>query len=166
MQVNLLYYSVGLGFLVILTAGIAYQALITWHKPGSRTFSLLMLSMTIWAAFYLLEIIVPSLPLKIAFRKALYLGMTMSAPLWLGFALRYSNMSAWWSKRGMIFLLAIPGIITFILGVTNETHGLIWPSLELSSENGLGPLKASFGPGFWLYTAVAYGFIAIGILIY
>ena len=165
MPVNLLVYSVCLGVLVLITTGIAFRTFLEWHRPGARTLGFLLLAMTIWAGFYLLEISVSSLPLKIAFRKILYLGMTLSAPLWLGFALRYTSLSVWWSQRGRVSILAIPGIIVFLLGVTNGSHQLIWGSMEMPA-GGLGPLRLTYGPGFWFYTTITYIFILLGIILY
>ena len=166
MQTNLLVFSYCLGFLVILIAGIAYRSLLEWRKPGARTFGLLMLAMMVWAAFYLLEIVLPFLPLKIISRKILYLGMSMSPPLWLGFALRYTGISNWWSLRGRVFLLTIPGAIAFVMGLTNDRHGLIWHSLSMESGRAYGPLEIEFGPVFWLFTVIAYLYIVSGMLIY
>ena len=166
MLISLVIYSVLLGLLVILIAGIAYRALFEWEKPGSRTLGFLMLSMLIWAAFYFIEIGVPSLPLKIVSRKILYLGMTTSAPLWLGFALRYTGLSPWWKSRGRIFILTIPGGLLFLLGLSNESHQLIWRSMRLSSNGSFGPLQIIHGPVFWFYAAVSYILIAMGVLVY
>lgn len=166
MQINLAIFSFCLVTLIILTSGIAYRTFLNWKKPGAKTFGFLMLAMMIWVIFYLCEITLPSLPLKIASRKILYLGMGISPPLWLGFALRYTGISPWWSKRGHVLLMTIPGITSFLLGLTNEAHKLIWTSLEMPSNGELGPLQITFGPGFWFFTAIAYLFIAIGFLVY
>lgn len=158
-------YLISLGCLVALTSGIAIRALINWHEPGARTLGFLMLSMAIWAGFYLLEIMYPSLPVKIAARKIMYLGMTMAPSLWLGFALRYTGIHTWWSKRGRTFLLTIPGLIAFLLGATNEYHLLIWKSMRMRVERPT-PLLLEFGAGFWFFAAIAYILIGIGIFIY
>ena len=86
METYLLVYLVCLAFLVILITGIGIRAFIDWQAPGARTLGSLMLAMAIWAGFYILEIMHPSLPIKIFARKLVYLGMTLSPPMWLGFA--------------------------------------------------------------------------------
>ncbi len=166
MQINLLIFSLCLGVLVVLTAGIAYRAFLDWQKPGAKTFGFLMLAMMIWSAFYLLEITLPSLSSKIIARKFLYLGMGIAPPLWLGFALRYTGINQWWIQRGRIFMLTLPGLIAFLLGLTNELHGIIWKSLEMPVNSVFGPLQIIFHPGFWLFTIIAYAFIGCGFLVY
>ena len=166
MLIDLGLFSFYLGVLVLLTLGIAGGAFLNWERPGARTFGFLMLSMMIWAAFYLCEIIAPSLPLKILCRKIMYLGMGISPPLWLGFALRYTGLAPWWSKRGRVFLMTLPGLASFFLGLTNENHGLIWKSLEMPPGHEIGPLHVIFGTGFWFFTVIAYFFIGMGFLVY
>ncbi|MBC7878797.1 MAG: diguanylate cyclase [Anaerolineales bacterium] len=166
MQFNLLVYSVSLGILVFITTAIASRTFLEWHKPGARTLGFLLLTMVVWAAFYLLEILLPSLPLKIAARKILYLGMTLSAPLWLGFALRYTSRNNWWTERGHIVLLTIPGCIAFFLGLTNESHQMIWTTMDMPSGSSFGPLHLTYGPGFWVFALIAYVFIAMGMFLY
>ncbi len=166
MLVNLLVYSICLGVLVLITTGIAFRIFLEWQRPGARTLGFLLLVMADWAAFYFLEIIAPSLPLKIASRKILYLGMTLSAPLWLGFALRYTSLSEWWSQHGRISILAIPGVVAFLLGMTNESHQLIWASMEMPADSSFGPLQLIYGPGFWVHATISYILISIGMLLY
>lgn len=163
---SLLVYSVCLAFLTLLTGGIAYRTLLEWRRPGARSLGFLMLAMMFWAGFYLLEISLPTLSLKIISRKILYFGMTLSGPLWLGFAIRYTGFSTWWSKPGRTTILTIPGFIAFLLGLTNDYHNLIWRSIEFPSEGSFGPLHLVNGPGFWVYTTLTYVFIITGVILY
>ena len=166
MQITLSIFTACLVILIFLTAGIAYRTFVGWKKPGARTFGFLMLAMTVWSAFYLLEIILPTISLKIASRKILYLGMGISPPLWLGFALRYTGINQWWSQRGRVFMLTVPGVIAFLFGLTNESHKLIWRSMEMPSGMTFAPLQITLGPGFWFFATIAYFFIGVGLLVY
>lgn len=165
MEITLSVYLICLSILVVIVTGIGLRAFIQWQSPGARTLGFLMLSMAIWAGFYLLEILNPALSVKVFARKLVFLGMTTSAPFWLGFALRYTGLGSWWAKSGRTFLLAIPGTIAFLFGLTNETHHLIWVSHSLSGA-AFAPLTLEYGPGFWVSTFIAYGLIAIGFIIY
>ncbi|MFN8434271.1 MAG: diguanylate cyclase [Anaerolineales bacterium] len=165
MEPALAVYLACLALLVIVLLGIAIRAFSHWKTPGTRTLGALILTMVIWAAFYLLEVIHPSLEVKILARKILYLGMTMSPPFWLAFALRYTGLGLWWSQRGRVFLFAIPGGIAFLLGLTNEYHHLIWTSLSLSHTKPI-LLIIEYGIGFWGYAILAYLQIFIGLVIY
>ncbi len=165
MDTSLTLYLFLLSTLIVITSGISIRVLRQWNVPGARTLGFLMLSMIIWAVFYLIEILHPDLAIKIWARKMLYLGMGLAPALWLGFALRYTGIHEWWSQRGRIFLLTIPAVLSFFLGLTNDSHGLIWVSHKLASTSP-APLMITYGPAFWFFTAIAYSLITIGVIIY
>jgi diguanylate cyclase (GGDEF)-like protein len=165
MDTFLTVYIFFLAILVVIITGTAIRAFINRQMPGALTFGALMVSMAVWAGCYLLEITHPAPPVKVFARKMLYLGMTLSPPIWLAFALRYTGLGGWWMKSGRIFLLGIPGGIVFLLGITNEYHHLIWESL-LPSNSAPAPLTVEYGIGFWFYTIVAYTMILAGIALY
>lgn len=158
-------YLICLAVLVVVITGIAARTFISWRAPGARTLGFLMVAMAIWAGFYFLEIAHPDPLVKVTARKMLYLGMTLSPPLWLGFALRYTGIGKWWSKRGRVFLLTMPGVIAFLLGITNEWHRLIWKTMSVT-QGSPSPLDLAYGPGFWFFTAIAYAMILAGIAVY
>src|SRR5689334_12205316 len=139
MSSSLVVYSICLLVLILLTIGIAYQAFFDLQKRSSRTLGILAFVMAFWGFFYLLELILPSYSLKLLSRKILYLGMTMSGPLWLAFALRYTGRLDWWIKRGRIATIFIPGILAFLFGLTNELHHLVWSKIEMPAA-GMGGL--------------------------
>ncbi|NWF64569.1 MAG: diguanylate cyclase [Chloroflexi bacterium] len=165
METYLSIYLISLFLLVSITAAISIHAFTHWQTPGARTLGLLMSSMTVWAGFYMLEILHPALGVKIAARKILYIGMALSPAFWLGFALRYTGWNTWWSQRGHVFLLAIPGGVACLLGLANEFHHLIWSSWALA-PGGPAPLILEYGAGFWFFTALSYTYILFGFLIY
>lgn len=158
-------YLICLALLVVVITGIAARTFVSWQTPGARTLGFLMMSMAIWAGFYFLEITHPDPPVKVFARKMLYLGMVMSPPLWLGFALRYTGIGKWWAIRGRVFLLTAPGIIAFLLGITNESHRLIWKTMSVTQESP-SPLDIAYGPGFWFFTVIVYAMILAGIVVY
>ncbi|MCQ3937616.1 MAG: hypothetical protein DPW18_11300 [Chloroflexi bacterium] len=165
MEISLPIYLICLGVLVIFTARVSLRAFNNWQEPGARCLGFLMLSMTVWSGFYMVEILHPDLSGKIAARQALYLGMTLSPPLWLGLALQYTGISKWWKEHNRIYLLSIPGFIVFLLGITNEQHRLVWTSMSMPA--GLtSPLVLEGGTAFWGHTVLAYIMIGAGVLIY
>lgn len=165
MEIFVPFYLICLAILVVLITGIAIRTFIAWQMPGARTLGFLMAAMAVWAGFYFFEILHPSLPVKIFARKMLNLGMALSPPLWLGFALRYTGIGKWWSKKGRVFLLTLPGIIAFLFGITNEYHHLIWKTISVAHESP-SPLNLEYGPGFWVFTVISYAMILAGIVVY
>lgn len=165
MEIFLPVYLICLAILVVIIMGIAIRTFIAWQTPGARTLGFLLVAMAVWAGFYILEIMHPALAVKVFALKMLYLGMVLSPPLWLGFALRYTGMGKWWSKKGRVFLLTLPGVMAFFLALTNESHHLIWQSISAGYESP-SPLKLEYGPGFWLFTTLSYATIMAGIVVY
>ncbi len=165
-MISLQVYIVCLGLVVLITAGLAYRAFFESHRPSSRTFGFLLSTMTIWAFFYLLEIVLSDISQKIVARKIAYLGMTLSAPFWFAFALRYTRFSEWWSQRRRNALLIIPGMAAFLFGLSNELHHFIWQTIKTPMNNDFGELVIIYGTGFWIYTTISYVFIAGGVFIY
>lgn len=158
-------YLICLAVLTVGITGIGVRAFAQGYAPGARILGLLMASMAVWAGFYLFEILSPGLPGKILARKALYLGMTLSPVFWFWFALRYTGIGTGKIKRKHIILLAIPGGIAFLLGLTNEAHHLIWKTLFLY-EHQPAPLGIVYGLGFWTYAILAYALILAGVAVY
>lgn len=165
MEVSLLVYLICLGSLVVFTTWVSLVCFNSWEKPGARVLGFLMTSMAIWSGFYVLEILQPELNGKILSRQILYLGMALSPPLWLVFAMEYTEISEWWLKKGRAFLLSVPGIAVFILGLTNEQHHLIWKTIT-APVDPIGALQFEYGPAFWAYTVLANLYIGAGCLIY
>lgn len=158
-------YLTCLAILTVIITGIGVRAFAKGRAPGARILGLLMASMAAWAGFYMIEILSPGLPGKILARKMLYLGMTLSPVFWLWFALRYTGIGMGKVGRKHIILLAIPGGIAFLLGLTNEAHHLIWKTLSLYDYQP-APLDIVYGAGFWIYTVLAYALILAGIAAY
>jgi diguanylate cyclase (GGDEF)-like protein len=165
MNTILILYAFFLFCLILLTAKIAYQAFFNSDGQGSHTLGLLVLAMTDWAFFYLLELFLPTLPLKILSRKIVYFGIAMSAPLWFAFVLRYTGRLNWWIKKRWVFWLFVPGFIICFLGLTNELHHLIWTKTKMPLS-GLGGLSLEYGPAFWAGAAYNYALIMLGMAIY
>lgn len=165
MSIYLSIYLTSLGILVIVITGIAIRAFLKQPQAGAGTFGFLMLSMAIWAGCYFLEIVLPEIPEKILARKFLYVGMSLAPPLWLAFALQYTDLSKWWAKESRALILTLPAIAAIIMGITNEKHLLIWKTL-ITTENLISPLHIEYGPVFWFFTVTSYLLIISGVIVY
>lgn len=159
-------YAVCLGILVLITTSVTYRAFLDRERPGSRTFGFLTSAITAWIFFYLMEIVLSDFPNKLMARKLLYAGMSMVAPLWLAFALRYTAFSKWWAQSGRIGLLTIPAVVATFLAATNEKHYLIWQSLKMPDGNSMGPLHLTYGGASYAFEFFAHLFFAAGCAIY
>lgn len=148
-----------------LTGSIAYYAFRHLTRLGALTLALLLTAMSGWSLLYAAELQAPSLAAKVIFAKLQYLSITTIPPLWLIFALQYTGRDHWltpWRRR----LLFVPAIVTCLLVLTNEWHGLIWRSVILDPRGHPELFVAGRGVGFWVHTTIAYGLIISGIVLY
>ncbi|GAB4198067.1 MAG: hypothetical protein OHK0022_16910 [Roseiflexaceae bacterium] len=152
--------------LVICCSGLvcALLAAWAWHQRSTRgavPFTLLMLGVSAWSLGYAMELVSVTLPAKIFWSKVEYVGIVTVPVAWVVFALRYVGRDHW-LKRHVIGLMALPSLLTLALVWTNEAHGLIWERVQLVPIGALIGWKASYGAGFWLFTAYSYVLLLIG----
>ena len=144
-------------YALMSSIAVVLLAMLAWHvwdrraAPGGMYFSLLMAACAEWALMNVLETIVLDLPSKILCSKLSYIGIVTAAPLCFLFALDYSHRQKWLSSKYIHALWIVPAIVLSLV-MTNEWHGLIWPTItpELTSEgivvaytHGIGILIAS-----------------------
>ena len=107
-------------------------AVLIWQRRKSRgaiPLALMMLSVVIWSFTSAFESVAITIPEKLFWSKAGYLGIASSAPLFYFFATQYTG----YSKKDYPFLSVLIWIIPFfmfILAATNEIHHLIWTSVS------------------------------------
>lgn len=148
-----------------LTGSIAYYAFRHLVRPGALTLVLLLTAMSGWSLLYAAELQSPSLAAKVHFAKLQYLAITTIPPLWLIFALQYTGRDDWLTplRRRLLF---IPAIVTCLLVLTNEWHGLIWRGVVLDPRGHPELFVAGRGVWFWVHTTIAYSLIIGGIALY
>ncbi|MDQ7034889.1 MAG: adenylate/guanylate cyclase domain-containing protein [Anaerolineae bacterium] len=144
-------------FLLILAALITLglSALIAWKEHKVTAFSLMMFACAVWSFFYVLELRSPLLADKVMWAKFQYLGIATLPTFWLLFAMRYTQHTAWLSRRNIFLLFIIP-LTTIVLVWTNEFHHLLWETNKLVTVGEVRILSNSYGMGFWLHTVSAY----------
>ena len=109
-----------------------------------------MLAAASWSAFTALEYAAVGIPGKVFWAKLEYLGVVSAPVFFLLLALEYHGSERWLSRRKLLFLAVIP-LITQMLALTNEAHGLIWSNFVPSSA---GQNLLIYGHGPWYYVGV------------
>ncbi len=153
---------------LLLVAGLyAVLGLYGWHRresPVGRIFTWLMAAMAVWSLGYGMEVFAGSLPQKIFWAEVEYPGIAAAPVLWLAFALEYTGRASLLTRRRWIPLSLIP-LITVALFWTNESHRLIWSSIDFVQYGGLILLAPSYGPMFWVNVVYSYALILLGSII-
>ncbi len=147
--------------LVYLTAAIPYAwlGIYAWRRRPARavaSFAWTMLSMSLWALTYSLEIFFPNLFSKLFFAQIEYIGIA-SVPVFLWFfAFEFTGRGHLLSFRARLLYWIIP-ILTIALVWTNPFHHLMWHNETVSVETGgLRLLNVQYGTFFWLHVIYSY----------
>ena len=153
---------------VALIINAAFAILVTgllWPRraiPGGLPLALLMLAVAEWSLTDGLQNAAVGTPTKVFWSKVSYLGITSSPVLLFTFALEYSHIKKWLTRRNLILLFAIP-VITLIMAITNEWHRLVWSSFTPSPVPDSNILI--YGHGAWFWVAVSYIYILLSTAI-
>jgi PAS domain S-box-containing protein/putative nucleotidyltransferase with HDIG domain len=160
-QQSILYIGVS-SIAAIIVLWIAFFSLRRRGTPGVSYFSLLMLAVAAWTLASAGEVAAATMASKIIWAKFAYLGIVSAPPAWFLFAMGYGQRAHWLTYRRSLVFWMMPAF-TFGLVVTNEWHGLIWPSIQSSSEPN-APLVYAHGIGFWTHTVYSYVLLFVGTL--
>jgi PAS domain S-box-containing protein len=145
--------------LLLAATTSAVLALYAWKRrntTGAITLALLMFAVAEWSLGYAIEIGSTSLPSKLFWVKAQYLGIAVVGPAWLAFALQYTGREKWITRQNMALLFFEPLVIILLMW-TNEIHGLIWRDFKIiEPAAGLLLLDPSYGAAFWVHVGYSY----------
>jgi signal transduction histidine kinase len=129
--------------------------------PGAATFIWLMSAIALWCLTSAFHGLAPTLDEKILWAKVQYVGICAVPPLWFLFLAQYVG-SPWADDRRLHVALATIAGVTIILAYTNETHHLVWSSVQLSPA---GAAIYNHGPWFWLAAAYHYLLMLGGMVV-
>jgi len=151
--------------LYLIPAGIsAVLAVYGWrHRSDeARPFSLLMAAVAFWSACHALSVASSTFEGTLFWSQIQYGGIVLVGPLWLLFAMAYTNR--WRQAPGAIQIgLLIPAALAYAAVLTNGWHQMWWTSIALDTSRPFGSLAVTRGPLFWLHTTFSYACVLIGI---
>lgn len=94
--------------------------------------------------------------------KAQYFGIALTPPFWLTTALAYVGSREWLKPRHISAYFLVP-IITIVVALTNDWHGLLWERFVPVTTNA--DADVAYGKWFAVHTAYSYAIGAVGSLI-
>ncbi|SMB79237.1 histidine kinase N-terminal 7TM domain-containing diguanylate cyclase [Deinococcus hopiensis] len=137
----------------MLTVGLALVAA-GRQTAAARTFSALMVGLSVWTLCYVLELCSPTQEGKSLWVMAKYLGASPTPALWFVFCLQATGRADWLRRPFLRGALTFWPLLTLGVVWTNGAHGLMWTDLRL--EPGLPELQTKHGAYFWVYAAGIY----------
>lgn len=162
-----LQYSPYGAVLMLNTFIILILAIYCYNKRSSSLhtyFILLMVSVFFWCFGSAMEFFSVEMEAKIFWIKISYIGVTTAAPLWLVFVLKYVKYNKYLKKSYLGLLFLIP-LTVLTMGLTNEWHWLLWPSITPTSNVPGSFLIYEHGPVFWTNIVYSFMLVLTGIFI-
>jgi len=157
---------------VILLAGSGLASILiaayAWRRramSGGVYFVLLMAAVALWSIANAAEYATLAIPTKVFWTKISYLGIVSVAPLWLLFALGYSQRNKWLVPRRFILLWIVPLAILLLTATNDWRGGLYWPTITPISEVPGAALVYGHGIAVWLGVAYSYILLLIGAIL-
>ena len=138
----------------------AVVAVIAWQRraaPGGAPLTALMVAVGIWSAGAAMEYAIAGIPGKVFWAKVQYIGVVSTPVFFLLLAVEYSQLDRWMTRRTVALLFVVP-LTTLLLTVTNEWHGLIWPSITPIGSPDANLALYTHGIGFWI-GSVGYAYL-------
>jgi diguanylate cyclase (GGDEF)-like protein/PAS domain S-box-containing protein len=156
-------YSVPLWIASLVSIFLAAYSWRFRNFIGVKQFTFLMLAVAVWCLGYGFEIAAPGMANKIFWAKVQYFGIVSVPIFWLLYTIHFTGTSYLLSRRVRL-LLPVISVITLLLALTNEWHGLIWKEIQIHS----GPfhdLSIRYGLWFWVNIVYSYLLILIGTVL-
>ena len=153
--------------LIICAIIASCVAVYAWRRRatagGAMALALLALACAEWSLGYALEIAGADLPTKIFWGKSQYIGIGTIPLLWVIFAYSHANPGTRIPRRNILWLSILP-LITLLLALTNELHGLIWKSVRIDTVGAFSALEVTHGFWFWVYWIYANVLLGVGTI--
>ncbi len=148
-----------------ISAGLAIYG---WQRRDVRSatpFSLLMAAVVFWSVCHALSVASTTLADVLFWAQLQYGGIVLVGPLWLLFALAYTDG---WARNTLALRLAllVAAALTYLAVLTNGWHELWWSAISLDSNRPFGSLNVTRELLFWLHFVFGYGCVLLGFALF
>lgn len=151
-------YTLILGFNALICLGLAGYIFISKGFRGRIIIGLLMIALMMWAASAAISMHTNILENKILFLKLAHLGIVVTGPLFLIFALKFLQLDKP-VKTPHQFLYWFLPVACLIMVWTNEQHGLVWQNIEKVQVGKWSILNYNNGPVLYIIAVYSYIFL-------
>ncbi|MEF8882491.1 MAG: histidine kinase N-terminal 7TM domain-containing protein [Halapricum sp.] len=144
--------------LIVTVAAGATGGILAWReqpKPGSVPLAILLAGQCWWSVTLFFRISATSISEKVFWMDVTWFGVAILPVAWLFFSLSYTGYAQYLKPR-YVALVSIVPIVTILLGITNETHQLLYLDSTLIEVNGGQVLTRTPGVWYWVIAAYTY----------
>ncbi len=134
------------------------------RQARARVGAVLLFDISWWLLCAALETASAEIRGKEFWVTAQYISICTVPTLWFVYALYYTGREQWLNPLAWVLLSIVP-LITFILVLTNSSHGLIWRTAIPDAGVARVAYRATYNVGGWAYQIYAYVLVFIGLLL-
>lgn len=161
MEIALNIYSIIL-IVVGSIAGLISAYLFFKMGRAIRSFSLLMLGITIWSFAYAFELSSSQLNHILFWIKIEYIGIALMPGFWLLFCIQFVGLDVQLNKRKIALIFLLP-TITLVMVWTNGLHNLHYSETTVVNMENLNLLSIKTGIWYIIHTIIFYCYLLTGI---
>jgi PAS domain S-box-containing protein len=157
-------YTISLVAASVISLALAGTAWKTTTTINTRSFTILMLAVSLWSAMHIFELGAYALPGKVFWANMQFFCIVSVPPALLGVVLRYTRRDNLISPFRKALILSVPLFIVALVW-TNEFHGWVFTRAEIVHVEPFDLLYRHFGPGFWIHTGYCYVLMLIATIL-
>jgi PAS domain S-box-containing protein len=156
-------YTILLTFAALISASLVVIILKQRPNLGTRSFSVLMAAVSLWAFVSIFEVCSQDTNTKVFSYLIKFVFIVFVPGSWLTFSLYYSNRLRKFEYSYLLVLSIIPSI-TLLMVATNQFHQMIFTRFEIVDVNSYRLLYPYFGPVFWVHVFYSYCLLITGFV--
>ncbi|MBN1303956.1 MAG: diguanylate cyclase [Anaerolineales bacterium] len=152
-------------FAATCSFAVAVYSWLRREARGALVLSIYMLVISIWISVSSIELLTISSHFTILWAQVGYMLFSIEPILWLMFALRYADHPRWATFPNYLVLWILP-VLTILLVLTNDLHGLIWQDISVTAVTpSITAYQAKVMVWFWVNSIYAYGVFIVGVFV-
>ena len=157
-------YTISLVAASVISLALAGSAWKTATAINTRSFTILMLAVSLWSTMHIFELAAFSLPGKIFWANMQFFCIVTVPLALLGVVIRYTRRDHLITPFRVALILSVPLLIVALVW-TNDLHGWVFTGAEIVHVPPFDLLYRHFGPGFWIHTGYCYLIMMVGTLL-
>lgn len=132
--------------------------------PGMHALLALLAAVLFWSGAQFVGSLFTVTSIMMLSAKLAYFGIVMTPVAWLSFAVSYTRRQMRLPRVALNLICVIP-VLTMVLVMSNDWHGLVWAEVEYVMDKGVFGMIAHHGPWFWVHAIYSYGLLVVATTI-
>jgi len=148
-------YTISLSVASVISLVLAVVSWKTRTTINTRSFTILTLAVSLWAAMHIFELAAETIGAKVFWANMQFFCIVAAPTALLGFVIRYTRRDHL-VRAPLLASMVVPPILISLLVWTNGIHGWMFTGAEIVSHAPFELLYRHFGLGFWIHTGYCY----------